>query len=111
MTLKDAFFDPKGNKEIKNDEIVLKEDGEKEVPTLHTKYDLFNIGSNVHNSAIVGSSVLTMQIDIPAFMTKLDAINDITTNAVRIKKKKKKRKRKSRNFTTKLTVSLRKSLI
>ena len=63
MTLKDSFFDPKGNKEIKNDEIVIKENGEKEVPTLHTKYDLFNIGSNIHNSAIVGSSVLTMQIE------------------------------------------------
>ncbi len=84
MTLKDAFFNPKGDKEIKNEDLVMRENGEKEVPTLHTKTDLFNIGSNINNSAIVGSSVLTMHIDIPAFMTKLDMINDITTNAKRI---------------------------
>ena len=83
--LGDTVWFPNGKKEAKMPDLTTVSEEVKE-QELITKGDMLNTGGNINNSAVVGSSAMTMHIDLPGVLFLSDTITEIQYNVTQVTK-------------------------
>lgn len=84
--LKDIYKNIDGKIISESNEQVIKDYKSTSIDTPRTEADLTGTGLGIHTSNPIGSSAVTMQIDLPSIITLNKKIEEETTNIKNIKK-------------------------